>query len=136
MPAPVAPVVPPTLEGLLTERLDRLRDLGDVIHAASVIGREFERDLLAALEPLGGGDIEPGLALLAGRGLLGRWSVRGRGSSSRTRCCRRLPTSGSRRYQLHRQVAETLAQGNVVWVEPEVVAHHWSTAAAPAQAIA
>src|ERR1700744_543358 len=38
--------VPSTLQGLLTERLDRLPALGGVVDVAAVLGREFDRDLL------------------------------------------------------------------------------------------
>ena len=64
------PAVPPTLEGLLTERLDRLPDLGDVIDVASVIGRDFDRELLEELAPLGAADLDPALALLTAQGVL------------------------------------------------------------------
>ena len=45
--------VPPTLQGLLTQRLERLRDHRDVIDLAAVLGRDFELEPLAALVPLG-----------------------------------------------------------------------------------
>ena len=43
--APQAPdsQVPPTLQGLLTERLDRLPELAGLIDVAAVLGREFDR---------------------------------------------------------------------------------------------
>ncbi len=44
--------VPPTLQGLLTERLDRLSGLAELIDQAAVLGREFDRRLLRALIPL------------------------------------------------------------------------------------
>ena len=65
VPSSIATVVPPTLQGLLTERLDRLPDLGDVIDAAAVLGREFDRSQLQALARLDGADIQPELWLLA-----------------------------------------------------------------------
>src|SRR5204862_503659 len=68
--APEASVVPPTLEGLLTERLDRLPDLADVIDHAAVLGREFDRPLLAALEPLNGADLDLALVQLAEQDVL------------------------------------------------------------------
>ena len=46
--------VPPTLQGLLTQRLERLREHRDVVDVAAVLGRDFELATLAALVPLGG----------------------------------------------------------------------------------
>src|SRR5204863_1218416 len=57
--------VPATLHGLLTERLDRLPDVGEVLDVAAVLGREFDRGLLEALDPLDGDDIGPALGNLA-----------------------------------------------------------------------
>jgi tetratricopeptide (TPR) repeat protein len=133
--------VPPTLDGLLTERLDRLPDLGDVIDVASVLGREFDRELLEALEPMGGAQLDPALTLLAAQGVLR--SVPGERSrfefthtllqeAAYARLLRR------RRHALHRQVADKLSTGfaGVAEREPEVIAHHWSCAAEPARATA
>ena len=57
--------VPSTLQGLLTERLDRLPALGGVVDVAAVLGREFDRDLLVALWPSDGPELEPAMAQLA-----------------------------------------------------------------------
>jgi class 3 adenylate cyclase/tetratricopeptide (TPR) repeat protein len=139
VPNATATVVPPTLEGLLTERLDRLTDLGDVIDVASVLGREFERELLEALEPLDGADLEPALTLLSAQGIL-RPVV---GARSRFEFTHALLQEAAyerllrrRRYALHGRVADTLSRSFAATVErqPEVVAHHWSCAAQPAKA--
>jgi class 3 adenylate cyclase/tetratricopeptide (TPR) repeat protein len=135
------PAVPPTLEGLLTERLDRLPDLGDVIDVASVIGREFERELLEALAPLGAADLDPALSLLTAQGVLR--PVAGAGSrfefthtllqeAAYARLLRR------RRQALHGLIADTLSTRfpGVAEREPEVVAAHWSAAAEPDRAVA
>jgi class 3 adenylate cyclase/predicted ATPase len=141
VPGPAVAAVPPTLEGLLTERLDRLPDLGDVIDVASVLGREFERELLEALEPLGGADLEPALALLAAQGVLRPvGDARSRfefthallQEAAYERLLRR------RRHSLHGRVADTLSRSfaAVAEREPELIAHHWSRAAEPAKATA
>ena len=44
--------IPATLHDSLMARLDRLAPLKEVAQTAAVIGREFSRDLLAALSPL------------------------------------------------------------------------------------
>ena len=69
-PLPVAAGVPSTLQGLLTERLDRLPDLGDVIDVAAVLGREFDRELLEALWPRARAELEPALVQLAAQDVL------------------------------------------------------------------
>jgi class 3 adenylate cyclase/predicted ATPase len=139
--APTMTVVPPTLDGLLTERLDRLPDLGDVIDVAAILGREFDQSLLGALEPLGGGaDLEPALAQLAAQDVLRPvGDARSRCEFTHTllqeaaynRILRR------RRHALHGRVADTLVQSfpEVAEREPEVVAHHWSRAEEPARAM-
>jgi class 3 adenylate cyclase/tetratricopeptide (TPR) repeat protein len=138
--APPATVVPPTLQGLLTERLDRLPDLGDVIDAAAVLGREFERELLEALGPLRGADLDLALAQLAAQDVLrpvdgarSRWEFTHAllQEAAYERLLRR------RRRALHGHIAEIL-MGSFAAVaerEPEVIAHHWSCAAEPAKAV-
>jgi predicted ATPase len=133
-------VVPPTLEGLLTERLDRLPELGDVIDMAAILGREFDRSLLGALEPLGGADLEPALVQLAAQDVL-RPVI---GAPSRFEFTHGLLQEAAyarilrrRRRSLHGRVAGTVVRSfaEMVEREPELVAHHWSSAAEPGQAV-
>jgi class 3 adenylate cyclase/predicted ATPase len=133
-------VVPPTLQGLLTERLDRLPELGDVIDAAAVLGREFDRDQLAALEPQHGADLGPALEQLAAHDVLRLIDDAG----SRCEFTHGLLQEAAyqrllrrRRHALHGSVAEMLTRrfGSVAEREPEVVAHHWSCAAQPGKAV-
>jgi tetratricopeptide (TPR) repeat protein len=133
-------VVPPTLEGLLTERLDRLPDLGDVIDVAAILGREFDRSLLDALEPLGSADLEPALLQLAAQDVLRPVD----GAPSRCEFTHGLLQEAAyarilrrRRRDLHGRVADAIVQrfAEKVEREPEVVAHHWSCALEPAKAV-
>jgi tetratricopeptide (TPR) repeat protein len=133
------PAVPPTLEGLLTERLDRLPDLGDVIDVASVLGREFDQELLEELEPLGGAELGPALALLTAQGVVRPVA----GSGSRYEFTHTLLQEAAygrllrrRRQALHARVATILTERFVAAAErePELVAHHFSAAAQPAAA--
>ena len=137
---PGATGVPPTLEGLLTERLDRLPELGNVIDTAAILGREFDRSLLAALEPLGGADLEPALAQLAAEDVLrpvgrarARWEFKHAllQEAAYERILRR------RRHALHGRVADKLVRAfpEVADREPEVVARHWFCAEEPAKAV-
>jgi class 3 adenylate cyclase/tetratricopeptide (TPR) repeat protein len=133
-------VVPPTLEGLLTERLDRLPDLSDVIDKAAILGREFDRKLLGALDPRADTDLDGALAQLAEQDVLRVWD----GGGSRFEFTHALLQEAAyerilrrRRRALHSRVAGTLVTSfaEVAEREPEVVAHHWSCAAEPEKAI-
>ena len=139
-PTPEATVVPPTLEGLLTEHLDRLPDLTDVIDTAAILGREFDQSLLAALEPLDGGDVEPALVRLTAKEVLrpvigapGRYEFT-HGLLHEAAYARILRR---RRRALHDRAANTLIRSfpELAAREPELVAHHWSAADEPEQAL-
>ena len=86
--------VPPTLQGLLTERLDRLSGLAELIDQAAVLGREFDRRLLRALIPL---DVAGFAAPSRSRQPGGVATVEGYDSrlNSPMPCSRRPPTAGS-----------------------------------------
>jgi class 3 adenylate cyclase/tetratricopeptide (TPR) repeat protein len=138
--APRATTVPPTLEGLLTERLDRLSDLGDVIDVTAVLGREFDRALLAELMPSGGARLDLALGQLAAHDVLRLVA----GARSRYEFTHVLLQEAAykrilrrRRHALHGRVADTLVRSfaEVAEREPEVVAHHWSCAGERAKAI-
>jgi predicted ATPase len=139
-PTPAATVVPPTLEGLLTERLDRLPELTEVIDVAAILGREFDRSLLDTLEPSRRTDLEPALAQLAAQDVLRPVD----GAPARLEFTHGLLQEAAyarilrgRRRPLHGRVADTLVRSfpDLVDREPEVVAHHWSCAGEPAQAV-
>ncbi|HWX96963.1 MAG TPA: adenylate/guanylate cyclase domain-containing protein [Solirubrobacteraceae bacterium] len=134
-------VVPPTLQGLLAERLDRLPELAGVIDVAAVLGREFERGLLQALSPRDERDFQSAVAQLAAEDVLRPVE----GSRSRLEFKHALLQEAAydrllrrRRSVLHGRVAELLvARSPSAWEsEPERVAHHWSSAGHPAKALA
>jgi class 3 adenylate cyclase/tetratricopeptide (TPR) repeat protein len=138
--ARTATAVPPTLEGLLTERLDRLPELVDVIDMAAILGREFDRSLLASLKPLNGTGIEPALVKLAAHDVLrpvGRERERCEFSHALLQEAAYERILRRRRHALHGRVADTIVQSfpEVTEREPEVVAHHWSCAGEPAKAL-
>ncbi len=64
--------IPASLQDSLMARLDRLAPVKEVAQLAAVLGRMFERDLLAAASPLGGGDLDNALEQLVGAGLVYR----------------------------------------------------------------
>ena len=136
---PSGPAVPATLHGLLTERLDRLPDLGEVLDVAAVLGREFDRELLEALDPLGGADLGPALGKLAAHDVLRQFDgppVRCEFKHALLHEAAYSRVLRRRRQQLHARVASTLVGrfSERAEREPELVAHHWSCAAAPVEA--
>ena len=136
---PFEPAVPVTLQGLLTERLDRLPDVGDVLDVAAVLGREFDRELLEALQPLGETDLGSALSELAAQDVLHEID----GPNVRCEFKHALLHEAAysrvlrrRRQQLHARAATTLVErfAERAKREPEVVAYHWSCASAPDEA--
>lgn len=133
-------LVPPTLQGLLAERLDRLPGLAEVIDAAAVLGREFERALLEALTELGADAIGAAVAELVAEDVVRPVEA----SPTRLEFTHALLQEAayeralrSNRRALHGRVAELLlARGaSAVESEPELIAHHLSSAARPAEAL-
>ena len=132
--------VPSTLQGLLTERLDRLPALGGVVDVAAVLGREFDRDLLVALWPSEGPELEPAMAQLAVQDVLRPVP----GERARCEFSHALLQEAAydrilrrRRQALHGRVAGVLTDRFAVLVErePEIVARHWDYAAEPEKAV-
>lgn len=133
--------VPSTLQGLLTERLDRLPDLGDLIDIAAVLGREFDLELLATLWRRGREELEPALLALVAHDVLRPVD----GDAGRCEFTHALVQEAAydrilrrHRQALHGRVARSLVAGTVTVAErePELVAHHWTCAAEPAKAVA
>jgi class 3 adenylate cyclase/tetratricopeptide (TPR) repeat protein/ABC-type transport system involved in cytochrome c biogenesis ATPase subunit len=129
--------VPPTLQGLLSERLDRLRELAPVIDVAAVLGREFDRAMVDALAPLDRDEVGAAIDRLAAEDVLRPVE----GSRGRIEFHHPLLQEAAyerllrrRRRRLHAQVAELLA--GRPGIEPERIAYHWTSAGAPASALA
>lgn len=57
--------IPSALQDSLAARLDRISDVKDVVHVASAIGREFTRDLLAAVLEVPEAEVASALTTLA-----------------------------------------------------------------------
>jgi class 3 adenylate cyclase/tetratricopeptide (TPR) repeat protein len=132
--------VPPTLQGLLAERLDRLPGLAGVIDVAAVLGREFERGLLQALSPTTGSNFGSALAQLTAEDVLRPVE----GAHSRLEFKHALLQEAAyerllrrQRCALHGRVAELLSDhATPAWeAEPERIAHHFSRAEQPARAV-
>ena len=132
--------VPPTLRGLLAERLDRLPALAEMIDLAAVLGRDFESGILQALARPDAPSFRSAIAQLIAEEILRPVE----GSRSRLEFSHVLLQEAAydrilrqRRRMLHAQVAEMLiARGpSAGEAEPERIAHHWSCAGEPAKAV-
>ncbi len=131
--------IPVSLYDSLMARLDRLGVTKATAQVASVIGREFSFDLLRELSSQEPDDLAAALERLVTADL-----VRPHGSASYQFKHTLVQQAAydsmlrRRRTRLHAEIAKTLAsqaqEGETV--APELLAHHWSEAGDPRQAIA
>jgi len=133
--------VPATLQASLMGRLDRLGLAREVAQAAAVIGRDFERDLLAEIVPHGPRGLEKALdALLASRLVLQR-PTEGAGAMQFKHALVRDAAYDSllraRRESLHLALAETLlaTRGSGREVAPELIAGHLIEGGEPGRSV-
>jgi class 3 adenylate cyclase/tetratricopeptide (TPR) repeat protein len=126
--------IPATLQDSLMARLDRLGAAKEVAQVGAVVGREFSRELIAALSPLGEQELSEGLNRLTSSAV-----VFGRGQPPWTTFIFKhallqdaayASLLRSKRQELHRRIAETLESSypERARTEPEVVAHHYTQA--------
>jgi predicted ATPase len=121
--------IPSTLQDSLIARLDRLGTAKDVALTASIIGREFPYELIAAVYPVSHARLEADLERLVRSDLL---SQRGAPPNSRyifkhalIRDAAFQTVLKARRRELHKRIADELAAHfpDVVEREPELLAH-------------
>ena len=135
--------VPPTLQDSLTARLDRLGWSKEVAQTAAAIGRDFPLQLLASVMDLPAGRLADGLGRLCDAQLL---VEQGTFPSStytfRHALIQDAAYAGlllSERRELHATIARTLeTQANFVEIgrsQPELLAHHYTEAREPEQAM-
>jgi predicted ATPase/serine/threonine protein kinase len=140
--AQVPPIaIPATLQDALMSRLDRLAPVKDVAQVGAILGREFSHELLAAVAPLQGFDLEAALDQLVAAQLFSR---HGDACNRRYRFRHALIRDAAyasllepRRIQLHAHVAAALARRapELVAGTPEVLAHHYTEAGMAEQAV-
>jgi class 3 adenylate cyclase/tetratricopeptide (TPR) repeat protein len=140
--APLPPLaIPATLQASLLARLDRLATVKDVAQIGAAIGREFSRELIAAVSGLAPRDLDAALERLTASGLISR-----HGSSSEASYSFKhalvLDAAydsllKSRRQQLHARIAKVLVERFPTMVEnlPELVARHLTEAGLTSAAI-
>ncbi len=132
--------VPATLQDSLMARLDRLGPAKEIAQIAAAIGRQFAQALLAAVAPVGAGELEGALARLTeaslvfpqSRAIEPTFSFR----HALTRDVAYDSLLRSRRQQLHERIARTLEERfpALAETEPEILAYHFSQAGVPASA--
>ena len=134
--------IPETLQDSLMARLDRAPRLREVAQLGSVLGREFAYDMISALAGIEEQMLQSGLGQLVVDELLYQ---RGRPPRSRYLFKHALIQDAAyqsllkrTRQQYHRQVAKLLEDRfpELAITQPELVAHHYTEANCPAQAIA
>jgi predicted ATPase len=134
--------IPATLQDSLMARLDRGRRLREVAQLGSVLGREFAYDMISALAGIEEQMLQSSLGQLVVDELLYQ---RGRPPRSRYQFKHALIQDAEyqsllkrTRQQYHQRVAKLLEDRfpEVASTQPELVAHHYTEANCPAQAIA
>jgi class 3 adenylate cyclase len=134
--------IPATLQDSLMARLDRGRRLREVAQLGSVLGREFAYDMISALAGIEEQMLQSSLGQLVVDELLYQ---RGRPPRSRYQFKHALIQDAAyqsllkrTRQQYHQRVAKLLEDRfpEVASTQPELVAHHYTEANCPAQAIA
>ncbi|HEY7214419.1 MAG TPA: AAA family ATPase, partial [Thermoanaerobaculia bacterium] len=133
--------VPGTLEGWLMARLDRLGTAKEVAQLAATLGREFSHELLAAVSPWSEEELDRELDRLVHAGLLFR-----RGLPPRVRYVFKHALLQDAAYASllksdrkghHQRIAEALERSfpEAAAAQPELVAHHFTEAGRPEQAL-
>jgi serine/threonine protein kinase/predicted ATPase len=134
--------IPATLQDLLLSRLDRMPGVKDVAQLGATIGREFSFELIKAASTLD----EAALRLELGRLMEAEILFeKGRGSRSTYLFKHALIQDAAyqsmikaKRQQVHERIARVLEAefAETARSRPELLAHHYSSAALPAEAVA
>ena len=126
--------IPATLQDLLMARLDRMASNIEVVQLGAAVGREFSHDLISAVSPLPGEELELELGKLVEAGLLHQ-----RGRASRRRYTFKHALIQDAAYQsllkkerqgFHQRIAEILEEQFPETAEnqPELLARHFTEA--------
>jgi class 3 adenylate cyclase/predicted ATPase len=139
--AALASEVPATLRDSLTARLDRLGNAKMVAQLAAVLGREFDYGILHAICDLPPAGLEQKLAALNQAEIIHQRGIPPRSHYIFKHALIQEAAYDtllkSTRAQYHRRAADAYVQEfpEVVQSRPELVAHHFSRAQMPAQAV-
>jgi class 3 adenylate cyclase/tetratricopeptide (TPR) repeat protein len=139
---PLPPLtIPMTLQDSLMARLDRLAPVKDVAQIGATIGREFSRELIAAVAALTPQDLDAALEQLTTSGLLSRRGTPPDATYTFKHALLQDAAYGtllkSRRQQLHAKIAKLAVERFTTMAEglPEVVARHLTEAGLVSEAI-
>ena len=126
-------VIPTTIQDSLTARLDRLGEAKQVAQVAATIGREFPRDLLAAVTLLPEPELTAALSRLQSSGLVLALDATGERLAFKHALVRDAAYDGllrTTRRKLHGQIAEALEVSfpAIVAANPELAAQHCTEA--------
>ncbi len=128
-------IVPSSLQDLLMARLDRLSGAKEIAQVAAVIGRDFSRDLLAAVVQPGSVEIDDAIARLDDAELVQPISDADGGSYRFRHALIQDAAYGTllraTRQRLHGRIAEAIEARFPETAEsaPELLAHHFTQAA-------
>lgn len=126
--------IPLTLKDSLMARLDRLGAVREIAQIGSAIGREFSRDLLAAVAPVAEGELDAALDRLIGSGLIAPTGTAGRNvltfRHALIQDAAYESMLRSTRQRLHGELADAIADEwpSLQQAEPEVLARHLTLA--------
>ena len=133
--------IPDTLQDSLMARLDKLIPVKEVAQVGAAIGREFSHQLIAVLSPMSEPDLNAAVDKLVASELVHR---RGTPPNATYTFKHALVQDAAYdsllkrdRQDLHRQIAEALIEAfpSIGELEPEVLAHHYTHANLPNDAI-
>ena len=139
---PLPPLaIPTTLQDSLMARLDSLSTVRGVAQIGACIGREFSYELLAAVSPMGGNELQEALVVLTNSELVySRGAVPNALYVFKHALVQDAAHSSllkGRRQEIHAQIAQSLNQisPETVANKPELLAHHYTQAGLADQAI-
>jgi hypothetical protein len=133
--APLPPLaIPATLHDSLIARLDRLSPIKEVAQTAAAIGRDFSYELLSAVSDASDDELDDALTQLAEAELVFRRGTPPQAFYTFKHALVRDAAYESllkaQRKDLHARIAQVLKErfADLVAVEPEVLAHHYTAA--------
>ncbi len=128
---PLPPLaIPASLQDSLMARLDRLAPVKEVAQLAATLGRTFSHELLAAVSPLKGEELDDVLSHLLNAGLIYRHGlppdVTYEFKHALVQDVAYQSLLKGRRLQFHKRIAEALEKRfpETAETEPELLAHH------------
>jgi tetratricopeptide (TPR) repeat protein len=133
--------VPTSLQDSLMARLDRLAPVKEVAQLAATIGRRFSQELLMAVSEMERPELDAALAQLVDAELVYRHGMAPDVSyefkHALVQDAAYASLLRSKRQQYHRRIAQVLEKdvANTAQTEPALLAHHYTEAGLPGQAI-